>query len=38
VALLVLVAIGAACGWSLTARGSDWFPGTGQPGVLDVLH
>jgi len=38
VAVLVLVAVGAGCLWSLSSGGPDWAPGTGEPAIASLLH
>ena len=38
IATLVMVAFGAALGWSASGHGTDWFPGTDEPGIAGLLH
>ena len=38
VAMLVLVAVGACCLYSFSARGVSWFPGTDRPPISDPFR
>lgn len=38
IAMLALVAVGAGCFYSLSARGTDWFPATGRPPISDPFR